>query len=78
MIEQGHIAETNDRTVGAFSAVIAEYSKHLRRTLARSSKPVVTFRQRRRTMIDLVMHQPRVKATIYYLGTIQQLEVLNG
>lgn len=78
MIEQGHIAEFNDRTVGAFTAVIAEYKKRLVRTLARKDNPVVTTRQRRRTKIELVNHQPRVKATIFYLGTIQQLENLNG
>lgn len=77
MIEQGHIAEFNDRTVGAFTAVIAEYRKRLTRTLARREKPVRSVRAFRRTARPVAL-QPRVKATIFYLGTIQQLENLNG
>ena len=80
MIESGHIIveETNDRTVGPFTAVIAEYRKHAARTARPGRKPSPTVRQRNRTKVVLVKHQPAVAALIYYVGTADQLENLNG
>jgi hypothetical protein len=66
MIESGHIAEMNDREVGPFTAVIAEYRKHARRIVER------------RLRKDRAARPAEIAGVIYYLGTAELLENLNG
>jgi len=72
MIESGLITEVVEREVSPFAAVIESYRKHARRTSTRTA-PVVSARQFRGKIRPVAL-QPRVKATIYYLGCVNQLE----
>ena len=67
MIESGHIAEANDREVGPFTAVIAEYRKHAARVVRRGGRPV-----------PRPATPEEIAAAIYYLGTAELLESMNG
>lgn len=66
MIDQGHIAETNDRTVGPFTAVIAEYRRHQTKVLDRVAKQPVTESVR-----------PGVRAAAFYASAADLLEGMN-
>jgi hypothetical protein len=67
MIEQGHIAEANDRTVGPFTAVINEYRTHAARIVRRTDR-----------LVPRPATPEEIAATIYYLGTAELLESMNG
>ena len=67
MIEQGHIAETNDRTVGAFTAVIAQYRKHAQRVIERRDRPT-----------PRPATPEEIAGVLYYVGTADLLESING
>ena len=68
MIDQGHIAETNDRAVGPFTAVIAEYRKHAQRIVKR--KPAVG-------QLDPARPE-EIAGFVYYSGTADLLEAMNA
>ena len=67
MIESGHIAETNDREVGPFTAVIAEYRKHAQRCVERKDKKV-----------PRPATPEEIAGVLYYAGTAELLENMNG
>jgi hypothetical protein len=67
MIESGHIAELNDRTVGPFTVVIAEYRKHAQRCVERKDRTV-----------PRPATPEEIAGVLYYSGTADLLESMNG
>jgi len=67
MIESGHIAEANDREVGPFTAVIAEYRKHAQRCVERKDRKV-----------PRPATPEEIAGVLYYSGTADLLEAING